>query len=93
MNVTPGTLVRDILYIAGLAKTKTEARRLITQGGVRLDGVKVAGIDSAIVGGEQPGLAIGLLTVGKKRVPVTVIVDDSDWIDFEEALKQGEEIS
>ncbi len=40
--------VIDVLVKAGLAKSKGEARRLIDQGGVSVDDVKVASIDEAI---------------------------------------------
>ncbi|MBR6619329.1 MAG: tyrosine--tRNA ligase [Clostridia bacterium] len=40
--------VIDVLVKAGLAKSKGEARRLIEQGGVSVDDIKVASIDVAI---------------------------------------------
>ena len=36
----------DLLVICGLAKSKGEARRLIQQGGVSVDGEKVAAIET-----------------------------------------------
>ena len=51
----------EILLDSGMATSKTEARRLIEQGGVRLDDIPVAGID-------EPKIKDGqILQVGKRR--------------------------
>ena len=42
-----GVSVIDLLVICGLAKSKGEARRLIQQGGVSVDGEKVTAIETA----------------------------------------------
>lgn len=41
IQVRPGIGILTLLVEAGMAKTNNEARRLIAQGGVRLDGVRV----------------------------------------------------
>jgi len=52
----------DLLVKAELASSKSAARRLIRQGGVRLDGERVSDIDLVV----QPGDA-AILQVGKRR--------------------------
>ena len=57
---SPSDLI-EILLDSGMATSKTEARRLIEQGGVRLDDIPVAGID-------EPKIKDGqILQVGKRR--------------------------
>lgn len=56
--------VVDILYEAGLAESKTAARRLIQQGGVKIDEERVEDIAAVVdaVVGERT-----LVQVGKRR--------------------------
>ncbi len=56
----PARLV-DLLLAAGLAPSKSEARRLIQQGGVRLNDTPVTDLDLWVEPGEQ------ILQVGKRR--------------------------
>ncbi len=56
-----------VLAKAGLAPSKTEARRLIAQGGVEIDGAKVTDGDHVVAG--EPGRDYRL-KVGKKRFAV-----------------------
>ena len=59
------TPVVTTLVDAGLASTRSEARRLIEQGGVRVDGERVVDVHAkiaAVVGEET------LVQVGKRRV-------------------------
>lgn len=58
---TPTTIV-DLLADAGLVSSKSEARRLIDGGGVRLDGEKVEAQDTRI----EPGNA-RIVQVGKRK--------------------------
>jgi len=51
----------DLLDEAGLCKSKSEARRVIQQGGVKLDGASVTEIDTVVAPGEA------ILQVGKRR--------------------------
>jgi tyrosyl-tRNA synthetase len=51
----------DLIAEAGMARSKSEARRLIQQGGVRLDGEQIKDIDLQI----EPQKAV--LQVGKRR--------------------------
>jgi tyrosyl-tRNA synthetase len=53
------TNIVDLLADSGLAKSKSEARRLIQQGGVRLDGEKVKSIEQVIEVQEQAVLQVG----------------------------------
>jgi len=56
-----GMGIVDILYAAGLGRSKSEARRLIEQGGVRLDGEVLKHINTFV---ESPDVVI---QVGKRR--------------------------
>ena len=51
--------VVDLLAEAGLVKSKSEARRLIQQGGVKLDGKKVSGIETEVAVVEEHVLQVG----------------------------------
>jgi len=55
---SPANIV-DLLADSGLAKSKSEARRLIQQGGVRLDGEKVKSIEQVIDIQEEAVLQVG----------------------------------
>jgi tyrosyl-tRNA synthetase len=57
--------VVDLLVTTGLARSKSEGRRLVQQGGVRLDGEKVTAIETSISPPDSKGGAI--LQVGKRR--------------------------
>lgn len=59
-------LVVNLLADAGLAKSRSEARRLVEGGGVRVDTTKVAGVDVALSEAEL-GEAGVVLRVGKAR--------------------------
>ncbi len=61
-NLTGPTNIVDVIYDAGLARSKSEARRLVQQGAVRLDDERVTSIETEVgVRGEQ------VLQVGKRR--------------------------
>lgn len=51
----------DLIHEAGMAPTKSEARRLVQQGAVKLDGEKVGDIETMVAPGEA------VLQVGKRR--------------------------
>ncbi len=53
--------VPDLLLAAGLCRSKSQGRRLVEQGGVRLDGQPVGSVDHLVVPAEQ------VLQVGKRR--------------------------
>jgi tyrosyl-tRNA synthetase len=60
-NVVHGTDIIDLLTESGMAPSKSDARRLIEQGGVRLD-------DKVVEAGDQPEIINGqILQVGKRR--------------------------
>jgi len=65
-NVASGTSVIDALVATGLVKSVSEARRAIAQGGVTINGEKVAG-DEAQVEGALPG-GVAVLRRGKKAL-------------------------
>ena len=44
----------DVLVRAGFAPSKGEARRLVEQGGVQIDGAVVSGIDAVIASNGSP---------------------------------------
>jgi tyrosyl-tRNA synthetase len=52
----------DLMHAAGMVSSKREARRLIQQGGVKLDGVIIDSVDAII----EPGKA-EVLQVGRRR--------------------------
>jgi len=54
------TNVVDIIHGAGFARSKSEARRLVQQGAVKLDGEQIASVEAEIKVG-------GVLQVGKRR--------------------------
>ena len=60
--LTGPTSVVDVIHGAGFARSKSEARRLIQQGAVKLDGERVSSIDVQIAVAEE-----GVLQVGKRR--------------------------
>jgi tyrosyl-tRNA synthetase len=59
LAVPEPTNVVDLLAAAGMVNSKSEARRLIQQGGVKLDGEKVPGIEAEIAVTEERVLQIG----------------------------------
>lgn len=61
-TVTSGATIVDVLTGAGLARSRSDARRLIDQGGVRLDGRTIQRPDEVL---ELAGEAV--LQVGKRR--------------------------
>jgi len=63
-QVEAGLKVVDALVAAGLATSKSAARRLIEQGGVRVGDRKVAGIDDAVASEDENKL----LHAGKKHL-------------------------
>ena len=56
------TALVDLMVAAGLAASKSEARRLIDGGGVRVDGERVEGYDLAL----QPGSG-AVVQVGRRK--------------------------
>jgi tyrosyl-tRNA synthetase len=61
-HLTETKSVVDLLYDSGLVKTKSEGRRLISQGGVRLDGAVVKEISMPVAPDREH-----LLQAGKRR--------------------------
>ena len=59
---SPTSLV-NVIYAAGLVESKSQVRRLIKQGGVRLDGRKVEDVKVVL---DPPGEA-RTVQVGKRR--------------------------
>ena len=51
--------VRDLLLKAGLATSRSEAARLVTQGGVRLDGVRVSGWQDPVAVSDGAVIRVG----------------------------------
>ena len=67
-----GMQVADLMVVMGIAKSKGEAKRLIEQGGVTIDGEKVEGIASTV---SKEQLTAGIkLRKGKKVYKRAVIV-------------------
>jgi len=61
-HLTAPTSVLDLLVNAGMVSSRSDGRRLIQQGGVRLDGQVVEQIDQMIEPGREQ-----VLQVGKRR--------------------------
>lgn len=61
VSANPGESLIDLLARASLASSKAEARRLITQGGVTLDGEKITDLQAKLT-------KSGVLRVGKMRM-------------------------
>ena len=74
-RLAAGVLIVDLLAEVGLTTSKSEARRLIKQGGARLGEEKVAGFDSQLTGADLVDGQV-LLRAGKKRVHRIVKADD-----------------
>lgn len=62
-RVAAGTAVLDAILAANMAQSRSEARRLIEQGGVYLDGERVDGPDTKVALGSTPQV----LRVGRRR--------------------------
>jgi tyrosyl-tRNA synthetase len=64
--------ISDLIVRLGLAKSKSEARRLIQQGGVRLDEQKVSDIEQRV----NPKSGSQILRVGKRRFVELISAND-----------------
>ncbi len=64
MTVAEPVNILDLLVAAGIAPSKSEARRLVQQGGVRLDGVPVSAIEQRI---SAPVQGESVLQAGKRK--------------------------
>ena len=73
--LTGPTNVVDIIHGAGLTRSKSEARRLVKQGAVKLSGVRVDSIETDI---EVEGEAV--LQVGKRRFLRLMVGDTGDGV-------------
>jgi tyrosyl-tRNA synthetase len=73
--LSAGLKTVDLLAAAGLAASKSVARRLVGQGGVRLGGRKVASVDDVVQPGEIAAAGT-LLHAGKKHVRRIVVEKD-----------------
>src|SRR5499427_8659240 len=63
-NSESGWEITELMVTTGLAASKAEARRLIQQGGVSIDGERLAAASAATLG--KPGTSV-LIKVGKRR--------------------------
>ncbi len=61
-----GIALAELFQIAGLAKSRSEARRLIEQGGAYVDEEQVTSVDEALTRQDVPAEGV-LLRAGKKR--------------------------
>lgn len=74
-EVESGLKVVDVLASSGLAASKSAARRLIEQGGVRLGARKIASVE-AVIAREDIAAGGALLHAGKKHVRRLLISGD-----------------
>jgi tyrosyl-tRNA synthetase len=58
-NLDGPTMLVDVIYMAGLAPSKSHVRRLIDQGGVRLDGQKVSDAAFVLEPGDERVVQVG----------------------------------
>jgi tyrosyl-tRNA synthetase len=66
VQTLPGaTLIVDIIHGAGLARSKSDARRLVQQGAVRLDGERVESVEALVFAADEQGEHV--LQVGKRH--------------------------
>ncbi len=63
----PGISIVDALCEAGLAKSKSEARRIITQGGAYVNNRRIEEIDAQLGPGNLAGESVMVLRTGKKN--------------------------
>jgi len=49
----------DLIHAAGMTRSKSDARRLIQQGGVLLDGVKVTSVETVVEPEKEAILRVG----------------------------------
>ncbi|MCS7238964.1 MAG: tyrosine--tRNA ligase [Thermoguttaceae bacterium] len=63
----PGLPLVDALVACGLAKTKSEARRLINQGGAYVNNRRVADIEKRLTAGDLASPSIIILRTGRKN--------------------------
>ena len=75
--------VPDLLAAAGMCASKSEGRRLVQQGGVRLDGRVVESVEQVVPPGEY------LLQVGKRRFVRLVTAREEGERDVHTALSDG----
>jgi tyrosyl-tRNA synthetase len=66
-RLSEGLTVIDVLVDTGAARSRSEARRLIEQGGVRLNNRRVADIEAGVGAEHVSGTSTLVLRVGKKR--------------------------
>jgi tyrosyl-tRNA synthetase len=64
-KVTPGMKIAEFIVSSGMAASKNEARRLIEQGGVRIDGQKVSDANLVVHGVVKDGGSV--VTVGSRQ--------------------------
>ncbi len=65
-SLSDGVALADLLYDAGLAKSKSESRKVIAQGGAYLNNVRVADPDVKVNSGDLIAGGVLLLRRGKK---------------------------
>jgi tyrosyl-tRNA synthetase len=63
----PGLPITDALIASGLCKNKSEARRLITQGGAYVNNRRMDGIESQLTGADLASESMIVLRTGKKN--------------------------
>ncbi len=73
VDIATGLSIADVFVRAGLCSSKSEARRLASQGGLSIDGIRIEDADRPFL----PSGDVALLRVGKKRFK-RLIVTDSD---------------
>ncbi|MGO8690924.1 MAG: tyrosine--tRNA ligase [Thermoguttaceae bacterium] len=71
----PGLLIAEALFDAGLAKSNSEARRIVTQGGAYVNNRRVTAWDSRLGPGDLASQSILVLRTGKKNYALLRFLD------------------
>ena len=74
-------LVMDLLLHARLVSTKSEARRVITQGGAYVNGEKVTSLDRALTRDDLQDGRLVALRRGKRHAALIEVLDSPDDLD------------
>ena len=67
VNVADGVTLIDALVEAGVSRSKSDARKLIQQGSISVNGVKTAEIDRTLTKNEAIDQEFSILRKGKKN--------------------------
>ena len=73
-DLTTGVPLVDALVLAGLAKSKSEARRIVEQGGAYINNRRVAELDYRIQAKDLASESVIVLRSGKKKFALLKLI-------------------